>query len=154
MPIPKVQFGAVAAADGRIYVIGGKASQPNSTGPYFHTVEVYNPTANSWSSNPVIRAAIGQQTAVKLNDNLYAISGSDDTVRNYNFQLILPPVAPATLTATAASSSQINLKWTDKALNETSQVVERATASAGPFVAIATLGVNAVSYSIQVFLET
>jgi N-acetylneuraminic acid mutarotase len=147
MPLPKVQFGAVRAADNRIYIIGGKAKKDNSTGPYFHSVEIYNPSTNTWATGPVIRVPLGQQTAAKLSDNLYAISGSDDTVRNYNFQLILPPVAPATLTATAASSSQINLKWTDKALNETSQVVERATASSGPFAAIATLGVNAVSYS-------
>jgi fibronectin type 3 domain-containing protein len=44
----------------------------------------------------------------------------------------LPPTAPANLTATAVSASQINLSWTD-ASNETSYIVERATGTLGTF---------------------
>ena len=57
-----------------------------------------------------------------------------------------PPAAPSNLTATATSSSQINLAWTDNANNETGCSVERATGS-GSFAAIASLGANVTSYS-------
>ena len=148
MPIPKVQFGATRTAGGLIYIIGGKATAPNSTGPYFHTVEVYNPATNTWSTTgPILPRVLGQQMAVNVNDNLYAVGGTNDTVRNYNYLLVVIPSAPSGLTATAASSSRINLKWKDKALNETGQVIERATVAAGPFTVIATLGSNTTTYS-------
>ena len=56
------------------------------------------------------------------------------------------PPAPLGMTATAVSASQINLAWTDNSANEDGYYVERATASAGPFSRIATLGAGAVSY--------
>ncbi len=57
------------------------------------------------------------------------------------------PVAPTTLTATATSSSQINLNWADMSSNETGFKVEQASAAAGPFAVVATLGPNVTSYS-------
>jgi hypothetical protein len=56
------------------------------------------------------------------------------------------PTAPSNLTATAASSSQINLAWTDNASNETGFYVERSTASASGFSQIASVGANTTSY--------
>lgn len=56
-----------------------------------------------------------------------------------------PPAAPTGLTATAASSSQINLAWTDAANNETGFRIERATGT-GAFAEIATVGANVTSY--------
>ena len=57
------------------------------------------------------------------------------------------PVAPTLLGATAVSSSQINLSWTDNANNETGFSVERcAGATCTNFVAIASLGANATAY--------
>lgn len=147
MLIPKVQFGAIKAGDGRIFVIGGKASEPNNTGPFFHTVEIYTPSTNSWASGQVLPKQFGQQTAAKLNDDLYAIGGSDGTYRNYNYQLVVTPAAPSSLAATASSSSQINLSWKDNSLNETGFTVERGTTSSGPFSTIATVGTNVKTYS-------
>lgn len=147
MLIPKVQFGCVKASNGLIYVIGGKAAEPNFIGPFFHTVEVYNPVTNSWSNGPVLPIQVAQQTAALVNDNIYAITGADGLVRNYNFQLVLPPVAPTNLVATATSSSSINLKWKDNSLNETGFQIERGTASAGPFTPIASVGANVSSFN-------
>jgi Fibronectin type III domain/Beta-propeller repeat len=48
------------------------------------------------------------------------------------------PTAPSGLLASAASSSQINLSWTDNSTNETGFKVERASSSAGPWTQIAT----------------
>ncbi len=58
------------------------------------------------------------------------------------------PAAPTTLAATAISSSQINLTWTDNSTSETGFKVEQASAAAGPFTVVATLGPNIGSYSV------
>ncbi len=57
-----------------------------------------------------------------------------------------PPAAPSGLTATAVSTSQINLGWTDNAGNETGFKIERSTDNAS-FSQIATVGANVTSYS-------
>ncbi len=56
------------------------------------------------------------------------------------------PVAPSNLTGTAVSSSQIDLRWTDKSNNETSFVIERST-NGILFSALATVGANVTTYS-------
>jgi titin len=57
------------------------------------------------------------------------------------------PAAPTVLGASAVSSSQINLTWTDNANNETGFLVERcAGATCTNFVQIASLGANTTSY--------
>jgi len=56
-----------------------------------------------------------------------------------------PPAAPSNLTATATSSSQISVAWTDNANNETSFTVERSVGG-NPFTAVATLGANSTSF--------
>jgi LmbE family N-acetylglucosaminyl deacetylase/3-mercaptopyruvate sulfurtransferase SseA len=57
-----------------------------------------------------------------------------------------PPAAPSGLTATAVSSSQINLTWVDNATNETSYRVERSP-DGTTFTALVTLGANVTTYS-------
>jgi hypothetical protein len=57
------------------------------------------------------------------------------------------PAAPTNLSATSVSSSQIDLKWTDNATNESAYVVERSTnGSAGWTVLTSTLAANTTSY--------
>jgi Concanavalin A-like lectin/glucanases superfamily/Fibronectin type III domain len=61
-----------------------------------------------------------------------------------------PPVtvaAPSGLTATATSTTQINLQWTDNATNETEYVVERDTSSAFASPQATVLGANATTRS-------
>ncbi len=57
------------------------------------------------------------------------------------------PTAPSGLSATTASSSQINLAWTDNSSNETGFKIERKTGTTGAYVQIATTSANATSYS-------
>jgi len=57
-----------------------------------------------------------------------------------------PPTAPSALTATAISSSQINLAWTDNANNETGFKIERSTNNVN-FTQIATVSANVTTYS-------
>jgi subtilisin family serine protease len=56
------------------------------------------------------------------------------------------PAAPASLTATAYSKSQINLAWADKSTNESGFYVERSTDGV-TFSQVATLAANSKSYS-------
>jgi subtilisin len=59
-----------------------------------------------------------------------------------------PLAAPTNLAATAASSSQINLAWTDNASDETGFKIERCTGvGCSDFAQIATVGANVTSYS-------
>jgi mono/diheme cytochrome c family protein len=58
-----------------------------------------------------------------------------------------PPVAPSGLLATSASSTEIDLTWTDNSNNETGFEIERGSSSTGPFTLIATTAANAIGYS-------
>ena len=57
------------------------------------------------------------------------------------------PSAPSGLRATAASSNQINLAWTDNSNNETGFKIERKTGAGGTYVQLATMAANATSYN-------
>lgn len=56
------------------------------------------------------------------------------------------PPAPTSLSATMASSRQINLAWTDNATTETNYYVERSPNGTGSWTVVATLGANITSY--------
>lgn len=58
-----------------------------------------------------------------------------------------PPINPYGLSATAASTSAINLTWTDASSNETSFTLERSTSPTAGFSPIATLAANSASYT-------
>jgi len=57
-----------------------------------------------------------------------------------------PPAAPSSLTATAASAIQINLSWTNNAINQTGFKVERSPDNI-TFTQIGTAGASATTYS-------
>ncbi|MDZ7269295.1 MAG: S8 family serine peptidase, partial [candidate division KSB1 bacterium] len=74
-------------------------------------------------------------------------SGNSNEASATTFAPPAPPAAPSGLTATAVSSSQINLAWTDNSTNETGFKIERATTSGGPYTQIATTAANVTTYS-------
>ena len=57
------------------------------------------------------------------------------------------PYPPSGLSATAASSSQIDLSWTDNSSDETGFRIERKTGSGGTYAEIATVSTGVTSYS-------
>jgi titin len=57
-----------------------------------------------------------------------------------------PPAAPSNLIATAASATQINLSWTNNAINQTGFKVERSPDNV-TFAQIGTAGASATTYS-------
>jgi Zn-dependent metalloprotease/transcriptional regulator CtsR len=59
---------------------------------------------------------------------------------------LAPPAAPTNLTAAPASSSRINLAWTDNAIDEEGFKVERSTDGAS-FAEVATLAANAEAWT-------
>ena len=62
------------------------------------------------------------------------------------YPTVTVPAAPSNLTATAVSSGQINLAWTDNANNETSFRIERSP-NGSSFTEIATVAANITSYN-------
>ncbi|NLN77240.1 MAG: fibronectin type III domain-containing protein, partial [Armatimonadetes bacterium] len=58
-----------------------------------------------------------------------------------------PPAAPTKLTASAVSTDQINLSWSDASQNEDGFTIERSTSNNGPFDKVATVEANAASYA-------
>ena len=88
---------------------------PDST-TYYYRVRAYSSTGSSAYSNSASAATLGG-----------------------------PPDPPSNLSATAASSSRIDLQWSDNSTNETEFKVERSIG--GPFVTIATVSAGATTYS-------
>jgi phosphodiesterase/alkaline phosphatase D-like protein len=58
-----------------------------------------------------------------------------------------PPAAPSNLTATVASTNQINLKWQDNSGDESGFKIERKTGASGTYAQIATTNANIATYS-------
>lgn len=59
----------------------------------------------------------------------------------------IPPTPPSNLTATATSSSSINLNWIDSSSNEATFVLQSSTTSGTGYSTIATLLADATSYN-------
>lgn len=86
---------------------------------YFYRVRAYNSNGDSSYSNEAEATTFATETA---------------------------PAAPTSLTAQAASSSQINLSWQDNSGNEQGFKIERKTGAAGTWSQIATVGANITTY--------
>ena len=71
-PMPTVRYLAAAAAlNGKIYVIGGLATDVSNV----NTVEVYDPATKSWSTAASMPTARRALAAVTLNNKIYALGG-------------------------------------------------------------------------------
>jgi hypothetical protein len=83
-------------------------------------------------------AALGRNSKLSAYSNIAGAA---------TFSLATAPVAPGNLVASAVSSSQINLAWTDNSNNETGFIVERALLSTGPWTQVATTSANIASWA-------
>jgi hypothetical protein len=106
-------------------------------------VIVAQPGANSTSYSNT-----GLSTGATYTYRVRAYDGpnSSDPSNEASATTLPPPAVPTNLTATAISSTRIDLVWTDNTTYEQSYKVERATGG-GAFTQVATLGANATSYS-------
>jgi N-acetylneuraminic acid mutarotase len=91
MPTKRSGF-ATAMLNGLIYVIGGvDLDAPVSPKPVLSTVEIYNPSADSWATGPSLLVALTNQMAATVNGKIYAIGGrgsfttdQTDVVQEFN----------------------------------------------------------------------
>ena len=82
---------------------------------------------------------------VQWNDASHTLGWAKE---NYIERVFSLPTAPTGLTATAATTNRINLAWTDTAgVVAAGSYVERALASAGPWVQIDTLASGVATYA-------
>ena len=125
--------------DATVTVTGGPTVQSDGNGYYIATL-ISATAGGTVHSTTASKAGATSQTI----SNATVLAG--DIVR-YDFTLNAPPAAPSGVTATAISSSQINLGWTDNASTETGFIVARGTVSGGPYADIATLAANSTNYN-------
>lgn len=74
------------------------------------------------------------------------VSDTDLTIE-VNIISPVPPVPPSGLSATAISSSQINLSWTDNSNTESGYKIERKIGSGGSYTQVADIGKDVIAYS-------
>jgi len=128
----------------------------NSTSETGFTIESSTNGSTGWS----VLATVGANVTSYSNGGL-----SPNTTRFYHVRAFtgagasawsntasattfdVPPTAPASMSATPVSSSQINLSWADSANNETGYRVERSPDGSTGWATIATLGTNSISRS-------
>jgi transcriptional regulator CtsR len=117
---------------------------------------------NSGTTVYVEIAIVGANVTAYANTGLAASTKYGYRVRSYNsagnsaysnltsattLAGTTPPSAPSNLVATAISSSQINLTWTDNASNEDGFKIERKTGAAGTYAEVGSVGANVTSFS-------
>jgi len=76
LPTPTDALAAATGSDGRIYAIGGVISDGLSSTDYLNTVEVYDPSTNTWSMGAPMPTSRAGLAAVRGSDGrIYAIGG-------------------------------------------------------------------------------
>jgi hypothetical protein len=100
------------------------------------------PTSLLSSGNNVIAVEVHQSDAGSSDVSFnFALTGTTTgSVQN-------PPSAPTNLSATAVSSSRIDLTWDDNSGSETNYIVERSLTGTGSWSQVASLAANVTSYS-------
>ncbi len=115
-----------------------------------YTFEMYPTTSNPGFYPP--GADIARETSRNEQAVRYIIQQADCPYRvigkEAQYCSGTPPAAPANLTATAISSSRIDLAWGDNSNNESGFKIERCTgAGCSNFAQVATVGANTPGYS-------
>ena len=100
-----------------------------------------------WGNNSGLTMTEVKDIILNSVDSKDSLTDKTTTGGRINAFNALPPQAPGGLAATTASSSQIDLSWTDNSANESSFKIERKTGSAGTYAQIATVSANVTSYS-------
>jgi len=98
-----------------------------TTTPTSRTTDFASPMAGEWRQEITSLNSLTGNGTVLLRFRLTDTYSNRIYVDNINITgVIAPPADPSGLTATAISQSQINLSWTDNAINETGYKVERS----------------------------
>ena len=141
-------FAAVRSSDGAMTVMVINKDLSNSS-----AVSVTLANFNAGSSSQVWQLTSANQInhlgniAVAANSVSLTVPAQSITLLVIPVVTVAIPAAPTALSATAASSTQINLSWTDTASDHTGFKLERKTGSGGTYAQIATPAASASSYS-------
>ncbi len=118
-------------------LIGGVGTSGNSSGLHLH-FEPRKWNGSSYVADDPFAGNCSGPTSWWVNQ------GTGTPTTNCTSNL---PDAPSTLVATALSTNQIGLNWTDNATNETGFRIERAQSPGGPWSLVATAGLNVTTYT-------
>lgn len=99
-----------------------------------------------WASGNRLCIIIGSHATERRTAWAYNGAPADAPVLTVNYT-VTPPAAPSDLEGTAASTTQIDLTWTDNADDETGFELERSPNGTSGWVQVATPAANAESYS-------
>jgi titin len=121
---------------------GGFKMERSTDGVSFAQIAILTPNTTSYSST-------GLNASTTYHFRVRAYEGTNNSAySNVGTATTQPsPAAPSNLTATAVSSSRINLAWTDNATNEAGFKLERSTDGVN-FTLAAYLSANATSFYV------
>jgi hypothetical protein len=91
--------------------------------------------------------ATSTQTAVGTVTITATVNGGSSATTNLTVSAPALPAAPSNLVATALTSSQINLTWTNNASNQTGFKIERKTGAGGTYAQIGTTPASVTVFS-------
>jgi hypothetical protein len=89
----------------------------------------------------------GLTEATTYSYRMAAYNAQGDSMYSSEVNATTLPAAPSGLSATAASSSRIDLSWTDNSNGETGYKIERKIGATGTYSQVGTVGANVTSYS-------
>jgi hypothetical protein len=112
-------------------------------GGSFHEVVTLDAGTTSWTDAGLVASTAYTYQVYAFNRKGDSPASNTVTVTT----LAAPPAAPAGLTATAVSTSQIDLSWTDNSSNETGFDVDRSVDGTGGWSLLTTTSANVVNCS-------
>ncbi len=89
---------------------------------------------------------LASSTAYYYRVRAYGSAGNSNYSNEASAVTLGVPAAPAGLTATRISGSQIDLSWSDTSINETGFKIDRKLGAGGTYAQIAAVGANATSF--------
>lgn len=136
----------------------GNVSLTGSVAAYGATLDLKLELFNASGQQIAIAdtTSLGESLSLTLAAGTYCVAvgshGGYGDVGQYTLSgTIVQPVnyvaAPANLTASVISASQVNLAWTDQSANEAGFTIQRSTDGGSTWVNLATLPTNATSFS-------
>jgi N-acetylneuraminic acid mutarotase len=85
MPTPRTDLAVAVGSDGNIYAIGGFNSLDGNNDPIaLSTVEAYDPTTNTWTSEPSMPVGRYFLAAAAVGHTIYALAGVDTSTNCYS----------------------------------------------------------------------
>lgn len=89
LPTAMAGCGAAYASSGKVYLVGGKQSYYNNTGPFLTSCYIFEPATNSISTGTSLNVASGEHALVATPNGLYCIGGLNGGTSVFSSNLLL-----------------------------------------------------------------